>query len=179
MFVNNLSDDVCDEAKFLLGNTEVQRVEAKVNSVCRLLVETMTELGRDKYLLSIITCYTKLKPSGLKDILEIVKELKAGEVGKAPHMAASGEKKREVTADEALEYTCWLVKADHLYDVTLQTYDINMVLQVAKHTQKDPKEYLPYLKALQELEPIYRKFKIQKDLKQYSLALAELAQVIC
>ena len=53
-----------------------------------------------------------------------------------------------------------------------------MVLQVAKHTQKDPKQYLPYLKQLQELEPIYRKFKIQKDLKQYTLALAELALVI-
>jgi elongator complex protein 1 len=139
----------------------------------------MIELNKDKYLLSIITCYTKQKPSGLRNILELIKGLKASEVNKAPpHINSLAVKKHEVTADKALEYTCWLVKADNLYDVTLQTYDIGMVLQVAKHTQKDPKEYLPYLKELQELEPVYMKYKIQKDLKQYNLALVELAQVV-
>jgi len=141
----------------------------------------MTHLNQDKYLLSIITCYTKLKPSGLRNILELIKGLKTTETNRAPpHIDPLAAKKRhEVTADSALEYTCWLVKADNLYNVTLQTYDIEMVLQVARHTQKDPKEYLPYLKELQELEPVYRKYKIQKDLKQYNLALAELAQVDC
>eukprot|EP00831_Metopus_contortus_P037977 TRINITY_DN29914_c0_g1_i2.p1 TRINITY_DN29914_c0_g1~~TRINITY_DN29914_c0_g1_i2.p1 ORF type:complete len:150 (-),score=41.17 TRINITY_DN29914_c0_g1_i2:179-628(-) len=94
--------------------------------------------------------------------------------------AASDVYKRQtqstwVSAEEALEYACWLVKADKLYDIALQTYDINVVLMVAKHTQKDPKEYLPYLKSLQILEPVYRRYQIQKDLKQFGKALFELS----
>ena len=48
---------------------------------------------------------------------------------------------------------------------------------VAKHTQKDPKEYLPYLKSLQELDPILCRYQINFDLKHYEDALFELSKV--
>lgn len=47
---------------------------------------------------------------------------------------------------------------------------------VAKHTQKDPKEYLPYLKKLQEMDSILMKFQINYDLKFYEDALSELSK---
>jgi elongator complex protein 1 len=143
----------------------------------------MGQLKDNKLLLSIITCYAKKNPPALPQVLTLIKELKAKEGTTterrmAPHVEGSGKPKRgEITAEEALEYTCWLVKADKLYDVAIQTYDVSLVLLVAKHTQKDPKEYLPYLKSLQALEPTLRKYQIQKDLKQYALALEELSQV--
>ena len=46
---------------------------------------------------------------------------------------------------EALEYVSWLVKPDRLFDVALTTYDFDLVTLVASQTQKDPKEYVPYL----------------------------------
>jgi len=191
LFINGLTNGICEEAKFLLKDKseEIEKeLQNKANKVSEMLIDTMTSLGQNKYLLSIITCYTKQSPPALNKILDIVRDLKSLETSEStkkttpPHIdpsldPAAKKKKADITANEALEYACWLVKADNLYDVALQTYDINMVLQVAKHTQKDPKEYLPYLKSLQELEPVYRKYQIRKDLKHFSQALAELAEV--
>lgn len=145
----------------------------------------MTEINRNKFMLSIITCQTKKNPPTLMDTLSLIKLLRDQEeqssqkkISIPPHIDPSiSKKKRDITAEEALEFACWLVNANHLYDVALQTYDISLVLLVAKHTQKDPKEYLPYLKSLQELEPTLMKYTIQKDLKQYNLALIELSKV--
>jgi hypothetical protein len=50
---------------------------------------------------------------------------------------------------------------------------------VAKHTQKDPKEYLKYLHELEEIrktEPIKMKYKINMDQKNYLGALKELSK---
>ena len=73
---------------------------------------------------------------------------------------------------------CWVVNADVLYDFSLKTYDFELVIMVAKHTQKDPKEFLPYLKKLQEMDPVWMKFQINYDLKYYEDALMELSKVL-
>ena len=41
------------------------------------------------------------------------------------------EKDEGVKASEALEYICWLVKADTLYDIALTTFDFDLVQMVA------------------------------------------------
>jgi hypothetical protein len=46
---------------------------------------------------------------------------------------------------EALEFVSWLVNPNRLFDVALTTYDFDLVTLVASQTQKDPKEYVPYL----------------------------------
>jgi len=84
--------------------------------------------------------------------------------------------KKQKTADQALEYLCWVVNADTLFDFSLKTYDFELVILVAKYTQKDPKEYLPYLKKLQEKEPVLMKYQINMDLKNYEDALYELSR---
>ena len=48
-------------------------------------------------------------------------------------------------AKEALEYVSWLVNPNMLFDVALTTYSFELVTLVATQTQKDPKEYVPYL----------------------------------
>lgn len=63
---------------------------------------------------------------------------------------------------------------DKLYDVALGMYDLELTTQTAQFTQKDPKEYLPYLKVLNEMGPVTRRVKICMDLKRYSSALKEL-----
>lgn len=84
--------------------------------------------------------------------------------------------KKHKTADQALEYLCWVVNADTLFDFSLKTYDFELVILVAKYTQKDPKEYLPYLKKLQEMDPVLMKYQINMDLKNYEDALIELSK---
>lgn len=48
-------------------------------------------------------------------------------------------------AKDALQYVSWIVNPNILYDVALTTYDFELVTLVASQTQKDPKEYVPYL----------------------------------
>lgn len=80
------------------------------------------------------------------------------------------------SADQALEYLCWVVNAEVLFDFAMKTYDFELVIMVAKHTQKDPKEYLPYLKKLQEMDPVFMRYQINFDLKDYDNALLELSK---
>ena len=78
---------------------------------------------------------------------------------------------------EALEYVSWLVNPNRLFDVAMTTYNFDLVTLVATQTQKDPKEYVPYLKELQALESQdYMKFKIHLDLKEYPKALKKLSK---
>lgn len=64
------------------------------------------------------------------------------------------------------------MNANKLYDVALTTYDFDLVILVATQTQKDPKEFLPYLTELKNMEDDFlRKYKIHSDLKQYNQAL--------
>ena len=78
---------------------------------------------------------------------------------------------------EALEYVSWLVNPNRLFDVALTTYNFDLVTLVATQTQKDPKEYVPYLKELKAYESTdYMKFKVHHDLKDYPRALKKLAK---
>lgn len=71
----------------------------------------------------------------------------------------------------------WLVNPDRLFDVALTTYNFDLVTLVATQTQKDPKEYVPYLKELQAMEsPDYMKYRIHYDLKNFPKALKKLSK---
>ena len=63
-----------------------------------------------------------------------------------------------------------------LYDVALTTYDFELVTLVASQTQKDPKEYVPYLQELKAMDTDFMKYKIESDLKNYERALEMIAK---
>ena len=67
-------------------------------------------------------------------------------------------------ADSALQHLIFLVKADTLYDVALGMYDFPLVLMVAQYAQKDPREYLPFLRDLQSDPKPLQRFKIDEIL---------------
>lgn len=70
----------------------------------------------------------------------------------------------------------YLIDVEDLYKVALGMYDFDLVLLVATKSQKDPKEYLPFLNNLKNLEINYQKFTIDKYLKRYEKALQHLLQ---
>jgi elongator complex protein 1 len=94
----------------------------------------------DRYLLPVLTSYVqKRTDKDLADALIKVKTVKKAE-------KRNGQ--LEVSADEALKYLVYLVDVNHLYDVALGLYDFDLVMLVAAKTNKDPKEYLPFLNKL-------------------------------
>lgn len=114
-------------------------------------------------LLPILTTYIKKAPQELHQVLLLIKQLKEAEKGKKkpkvpPHQQAKSNVK--FYAEQALEYVSWLVNANNLYNVALDLYDFDLVTMVATQTQKDPKEFIPYLNSLKELDPTVMKFRI-------------------
>ena len=174
LFLNSLIDDYCEEFKILFNyNNSMNEINknntnTKTNKICieiRKLLLTEKNKQTGDYLSTILITYIKQNPHLYLEALKLVQKLKI-------------ENKTE-KADKALEFLCWMVKADTLFDFALITYDFELVIMVAKHTQKDPKEYLKYLNELEEIkkeDPIKMKYKINMDQKNYLGALKELSK---
>ncbi|KAJ2918056.1 hypothetical protein MD484_g2395, partial [Candolleomyces efflorescens] len=77
--------------------------------------------------------------------------------------------------EEAVKYIIFLVDAEKLFDIALGMYDFSLVLMIAQHAQKDPREYLPFLKELRSLEKYYQRFRIDDHLKRHESALKNLS----
>uniref|UniRef100_A0A672QR76 Elongator complex protein 1 n=1 Tax=Sinocyclocheilus grahami TaxID=75366 RepID=A0A672QR76_SINGR len=135
----------------------------KVDIICDALRSTMETLDPQKYCLCILTSHVRKTTPELEIALQKVHELR-------------GESRSSVSAEEALKYLLFLVNVNELYEQSLGTYDFDLVLMVAEKSQKDPKEYLPFLNMLKTLEPNYQRYTIDKHLKRYRKALHHLSK---
>uniref|UniRef100_A0A8D3DYR8 Elongator complex protein 1 n=1 Tax=Scophthalmus maximus TaxID=52904 RepID=A0A8D3DYR8_SCOMX len=135
--------------------------QKKVDVVCDALRSTMETMDPNKFCLSILTAHVKKTEPELEVALQKVHELRAPGA---------------VSAEEALKFLLFLVNVNDLYEHSLGTYDFDLVLMVAEKSQKDPKEYLPFLNMLKSLEPNYQRFTIDKHLKRYRKALLHLSK---
>ncbi|XP_065088523.1 elongator complex protein 1 [Ochlerotatus camptorhynchus] len=137
-------------------------VNAKVEYLCDRLLQVMNSAKTDvNYMLPKITCY--VKKGMLEQALEVIWNLKKGQ--------GTSE-----DADEALKYLLYLVEVNDLFNVALGMYDFGLVLFVATKSQKDPKEYLPFLNELKRLDEDYRKYKIDCHLKRFGKAIENIAR---
>nr|XP_020449669.1 elongator complex protein 1 isoform X2 [Monopterus albus] len=140
--------------------------QKKVDVVCDALRSAMESMDPNKFCLSILTAHVKKTVPELDIALQKVHELR-----ESPPTAPGA-----VSAEEALKYLLFLVNVNDLYEHSLGTYDFDLVLMVAEKSQKDPKEYLPFLKMLKSLEPNYQHYTIDKHLKRYRKALHHLSK---
>uniref|UniRef100_A0A8C1Q8T7 Elongator complex protein 1 n=1 Tax=Cyprinus carpio TaxID=7962 RepID=A0A8C1Q8T7_CYPCA len=132
----------------------------KVDIICDALRSTMETLDPQKYCLCILTSHVRKTTPELELALQKVHELRGD----------------SVSAEEALKYLLFLVNVNELYEHSLGTYDFDLVLMVAEKSQKDPKEYLPFLNMLKTLEPNYQRYTIDKHLKRYRKAIHHLSK---
>ncbi|KAL1776415.1 Elongator complex 1 [Sigmodon hispidus] len=137
----------------------------KLDLICDAMRVAMENINPRKYCLSILTSHVKKTPPELEIVLQKVHELQ----GNVPTAET-------VSAEEALKYLLLLVDVNDLYNHSLGTYDFDLVLMVAEKSQKDPKEYLPFLNALKKMETNYQRFTIDKFLKRYEKALGHLSK---
>jgi elongator complex protein 1 len=69
------------------------------------------------------------------------------------------------------------VDANTLFDIALGMYDFGLVLLVAQRAQKDPREYLPFLRHLRALPSVpAQRFAIDDHLRRYESALGHLCK---
>ncbi|XP_075382407.1 elongator complex protein 1 isoform X2 [Mycteria americana] len=140
--------------------------QKKVNLICDVMRVAMEHIDPQKYCLSILTAHVKKSPPELEIALQKVHDLRESIT---PDVKA-------VSAEEALKYLLFLVDVNELYDYSLGTYDFDLVIMVAEKSQKDPKEYLPFLNSLRKMETNYQRYTIDRHLKRYTKALGHLSK---
>lgn len=139
----------------------------KINTVCEKFCYVFGNTISTKYLLPLLTTHVKRK--NLETALEIIWSVRQTELN-SPNTILT------VSSHEALKYLLYLVNVNELYDVALGMYDFDLVLFVAQKSQKDPKEYIPFLNELKNFEEHYRKYRIDNHLKRYERALGHIVK---
>jgi elongator complex protein 1 len=131
---------------------------SKVNTICDAFLEVLKTRAPTN-LQNIVTAHVCKSPPALDDGLLLVAQLMKEDVS---------------MADKAVEHICFLADVNKLYDNALGLYDLDLALLVAQQSQKDPREYLPFMHNLQQMTELRRRFSIDDHLGHHSKALAHL-----
>ncbi|PVH84364.1 elongator complex protein-like protein 1 [Cadophora sp. DSE1049] len=132
--------------------------KSKVNRVCDAFLEVLKTKTATN-LQNIITANVCKSPPALEDGLLVVAKL----------MQEDSQ-----MADKAVEHICFLADVNRLYDNALGLYNLDLALLVAQQSQKDPREYLPFMQNLQEMTELRRRFSIDDYLNRHAKALTHL-----
>ena len=117
----------------------------KINRVCDAIRDELVKRNKEnKYMLPILTTYVKKHPQQLKEVLDLIRNMQKEEkaLNKVarivpPHLNPETMKPEvdenaiKLGSKEALEYVSWLVDPNRLFNVALQTYDLDLVRLVA------------------------------------------------
>lgn len=130
----------------------------KVNLICDSIL-TILRARKDTNLQNIITANVCKNPPALDDGLQVVAEL---------------VRENETMADKAVEHICFLQDVNRLYAHALGLYNLDLALLIAQQSQRDPREYLPFIQDLHQKPEIRRKFAIDDHLDRHEKALQHL-----
>ncbi|KAH9039879.1 IkappaB kinase complex IKAP component, partial [Lactarius pseudohatsudake] len=145
---------------FLTNLAQGSQPAEVISELCDSVRKELESRDMEKYINSILTAYVVKRPPDLEAGLRVLLQLRE----RVPS-----------AVEDAVKYIIFLVDADTLFDVALGMYDFSLVLLVAQHAQKDPREYLPFLRELRALEKYYQRFRIDDHLKRYKSALRNLS----
>lgn len=130
----------------------------KANIVCNAILGNL-QSRKATHLQNIITAHVCKVPPALDDGLTLVAGLM---------------KENEKLAEKAVEHICFLVDVNRLYENALGLYNLELALLVAQQSQRDPREYLPFIQNLHVLPELRRKFEIDDHLARREKALTHL-----
>jgi elongator complex protein 1 len=134
----------------------------KINTVSEAILSVL-RLDPVKWIDSIMTVYVVQEPSRVEEALNCVIELSRD--------AAAVD-----LVEKSLKYLLFLVPADKLFDVALGMYQLPLALSIGRRSQKDPKDFEPFLESLVRLPALQREFQINDHLQRHPQALKCLYQ---
>ena len=138
--------------------TQANGGTSKVNRICDAVLDVLKSRTATN-LQNIITANVCKSPPALDDGLRVVAQLM---------------KEDSSMADKAVEHICFLADVNRLYENALGLYNLDLALLVAQQSQKDPREYLPFMQNLQEMTELRRRFSIDDFLTRHTKALGHL-----
>lgn len=134
---------------------------SKINRICDAVLRGLRS-RKSTNLQNIITAHVCKTPPALDDGLTLVAGLM---------------REDESLAEKAVEHICFLVDVNRLYEHALGLYDLELTLLVAQQAQKDPREYLPFVQGLHEMNELRRRFTIDDHLTRREKALSHLKEL--
>ncbi|KAJ3197353.1 hypothetical protein HK101_004229 [Irineochytrium annulatum] len=162
-FVDGIADP--DHLNLFISSlrTPRKRSLSKINAVCSSIASyLLSKEDRTKYITTLLTTDVKKSPPDLEVAMRRVKTLKEVSVEEA---------------EGALQYLIFIADVDRLYDVSLGMYDFGLAVMVAQYSNKDPREYIPFLTELRELPVFRQRFRIDDHLKRWESALMNLKKI--
>ncbi|RYP40197.1 hypothetical protein DL767_001912 [Monosporascus sp. MG133] len=137
---------------------------SKVNTICDAVLSQLQSRKVIDHgtLQNIITANVCKDPPALEDGLLVVAKL---------------VQEDERLAEKAVEHICFLADVNTLYDEALGLYNLDLALLVAQQSQRDPREYLPFIQDLHQLPSLRRQFVIDDRLKRHEKALTHLQRL--
>jgi elongator complex protein 1 len=130
----------------------------KTNIVCEAVLQRL-QAHRKANLQNIITAHVCKSPPALDDGLLVVAELMQED---------------SALAERAVEHICFLADVNQLYDHALGLYNLDLTILVAQQSQRDPREYLPFVQELHKMPTLKRQFTIDDKLEHWEKALDHL-----
>jgi elongator complex protein 1 len=130
----------------------------KINTICEAVLQKL-RAQKKANLQNIITAHVCKYPPALDDGLLVVAELMQED---------------ETLAERAVEHICFLADVNKLYDHALGLYNLDLTLLVAQQSQRDPREYLPFVQELHKMPLLKRQFTIDDKLEHWEKALDHL-----
>lgn len=178
LFITDLEDVDVTETMYSSSYNRPKRngngvVHGKISSICATMMRYLQQDNeRNKNAIPILTARVKANTHlDLEGALLLIRLI---------HLQpGKGDDETLISADKAMKYLLLLVDVNSLYDIALGLYDLDLVMFVASKSQKDPKEYVPYLNELKKMDSDYRKYTINKHLKRYDRALECLLKYVC
>ena len=151
-----------DESARDVPDVEVSEARtSKVNRICSAFLDALKN-RTSTHFQNIVTAHVCKVPPDLDAGLTQI----AGLRSKNPDLV-----------DAAIEHICFLVDVNRLYDNALGLYDLELALLIAQQSQKDPKEYLPFLRNLQGMSVLRRQYTIDDHLGRFGKALRHLCDL--
>lgn len=133
--------------------------ESKINRICERFLAVLQHDNQAR-LQNTVTAHVCKNPPDLQAGVSLVSDLR--------------RKADQDRLEQAAEHICFLADVNQLYETALGVYDLDVALLIAQQSQKDPREYLPYLQDLHDMQLLDRQFKIDNDLKRYDKAIRHL-----
>ncbi|KAL7542565.1 hypothetical protein ACHAXR_012383 [Thalassiosira sp. AJA248-18] len=160
-----------------------QSINLKVNKVCKKVREVMTSAEKDgvtssgkvikegHFLLPILSTFAKESPPKLEEALSLIKNSASRDSSKL-------SRKKSILLSEhvqsSIQYLAFLADYELIFNTAIGIYDFDLAKAVARHSQMDPKVYLPMLKRWRELPESTARYEVDVKLKRYESALHHL-----
>ncbi|KFK25593.1 hypothetical protein AALP_AA8G134800 [Arabis alpina] len=121
--------------------------------------------------LCILTTLARSDPPVIEESLLRIKSVREMELRNS---SDDSRRKSCPSAEEALKHLLWLLDSEAVFEAALGLYDLNLAAIVALNSQRDPKEFLPYLQELERMSEPLMHFNIDIKLQRFDSALKNI-----